>query len=139
MSYDESLRSISLNADSTVAVYTGVPGLPGSAVPNYGFQYRFVKITAAHQVGLVTTKASDVAVGVLQNKPQVVGQAATVGFAGVTNVMAGAAIPAGSPVTADANGRAIVGTVGTDKVYGVALAAAGVAGELLPVLLQTGI
>lgn len=138
MSYEESLRSISLNADSSVAVYTGVPGLAGSASPNYGFQYRFVKITAAHQVGLATTKASDIAVGVLQNKPQVVGQAATVGFAGVTNVMAGAAITAGSAVTCDANGRAITGTPGTDKCYGVALAAAGVAGELLPVLLRPG-
>lgn len=136
MSYEESLRSISLNADSSLAVYTGVPNTPGAANPNYGFQYRFVKVTAAHQVGLATTKASDYCVGVLQNKPQVSGQAATVGIRGVSNVMAGAAVPAGSPVTFDGNGRGIVGTVGTDKIVGVSLGAAGAANELFPVLLQ---
>jgi hypothetical protein len=136
MSYEESLRSISLNADSSLAVYTGVPNTPGAANPNYGLQYRFVKITAAHQVGLATTKATDLAVGVMQNKPQVVGQAATVGIAGVTNVMAGAAVAAGAAVTFDANGRGITGTVGTDKIVGIALGAAGAANELFPVQLR---
>jgi len=138
MAYEESLRSISLNADSSVAVYTGVPNTPGAANPNYGFQYRFVKVTGTHQVGLATTKATDVSVGVMQNKPQVTGQAATVGIRGVTNVMAGAAVAAGAAVTCDANGRGITGTVGTDKCYGIALAAASGANELFPVLLTIG-
>lgn len=136
MSYEESLRSISLNADSSLAVYTGVPNTPGSANPNYGFQYRAVKVTAAHQVGLATTKATDNVVGVMVNKPQVSGQAATVAVSGVCNVMAGAAVAAGSPVSFDGTGRGIVGTVGTDKIVGVALGAAGGANELFPVLLK---
>ena len=139
MSYEESLRSVSLNADASLAVYTGVPNLPGSASPNYGFQYRFVKITAAHQVGLATTKASDIAVGVMQNKPQVTGQAATVAIRGISNVMAGEAIAVGAAVTTDSTGRAITGTPGTDKCYGIALAAATAANTLVPVLLSTGI
>ena len=36
MSYEESLRSVSFNADSSLAVYTGVPNQPGSAKPHYG-------------------------------------------------------------------------------------------------------
>lgn len=139
MSYEESLRSVSLNADSSLAVYTGVPNTPGAATPNYGFQYRFVKITGAHQVGLATTKATDISVGVMQNKPQVTGQAATVAIRGISNLMAGAAIAAGAAVTCDSTGRAITGTPGTDKCYGIALAAATAANTLVPVLLSTGI
>lgn len=135
MSYDESLKSISLNADASLAVYTGVPGLPGSADPNYGQQYRFVKVTGLHQVGLCTA-ATDDAIGVMQNKPQVTGQAATVAIFGVSNVMSGAGgISAGDLVTADANGRA-VSTVTAADVMGIALGDASGANELVPVLLK---
>lgn len=138
MSYEESLRSVSLNADASLAVYTGVPNTPGAANPNYGFSYRFVKITGAHQVGLATTKATDLAVGVMQNKPQVTGQAATVGIRGISNVMAGAAVTVGSPVTTDGSGRGIIGVVGTDRIYGIAIAATTGANQLFPVLLTIG-
>lgn len=136
MAYEESLRSISLDADASLATYTGVPGTPGSAEPNYGKQYTFVKVTGAHQVGLVTAN-TDLAVGVLQNKPQVTGQAATVGYQGVSNVIAGAAVTAGDKVSSDATGRAITtpGT-GSPVVLGIALASATAAGQLIPVLLR---
>lgn len=134
MAYEESLRSISLNADSSLAVYTGVPGMPGSPSPNYGRQYRFVKVTGAHQVGLCTA-AADAVMGVMQNKPQVVGQAATVAIHGVSMMMAGAAFDAGAAVGPDSEGRAVgAGEEGTG--YGIALAAASQADELVPVLLQ---
>ena len=140
MAYEESLRSISLAADSSLAVYTGVPGLPGSASPNGGHLYTFVKVTGADTVGLATTKASDICAGVLQTKPQVVGQAATVAIRGVSAVVSGAgtasaAIVAGDPVTTDASGRAIKAT-GGDKVYGVALKGATIDGVLISVLLK---
>lgn len=134
MSYEESLKSISLNADASLAVYTGVPGLPGSPDPNYGNQYRFVKVTGIHQVGLATA-ATDNVVGVMQNKPQVTGQAATVAIFGVTNVMASAAITAGQLVTATADGRAVSTTTAAD-VMGVALGDAAGANNLFPVLLR---
>lgn len=136
MAYEESLRSISLGADSSLAGYTGVPGLPGSAAPNTGKQYRFVKVTGVKQVGLVTVN-SDVAVGVVQSKPQVTGAAATVAIRGVSFVVAGAAVTAGALVTADSTGRAIaLPSTGSPVTFGIALTTASAAGELISVLLK---
>lgn len=132
MSYEESLRSITLNADATLGVYTGVPGLPGSASPNSGNIFRFVKVTGANTVGLAG--AGQDAIGVVQNKPQGVDHAATVAIRGVSNVVVGAGgITAGTYVEADANGQAIAETTGA--ILGVALAD-GSAGEIVPVLLR---
>jgi len=132
MAYEESLRSISLDADASLAGYTGVPGTPGSAEPNYGKQYTFVKITGAHQVGLATA-ATDAVVGVLQNKPQRLGQAATVGIRGITNVIASAAINAGDLVTSTATGTAVQSATNT---LGIAITSAAGPGQLLSVLLR---
>lgn len=132
MAYEESLRSISLDADASIGIYTGVPGLPGSASPNKGKQYTFVKVTGKHTVGLATAP-TDAVVGILQNKPQQPGQAATVAISGVSNITAGAAVNAGDKLSTDAEGRAV--GAGTNAVLGIALAGAGV-DELLPVLLQ---
>lgn len=134
MAYDESLKSISLDADASIAGYTGVPGLPGSASPNSGKQFRFVKVTGAHQAGLATAAANEQVVGVLQNKPQHVGDAATVGIFGVSLVQAGGAVSPG-PVKSDANGQAVTATAGTDVVLGIALGSAA-SGSLVPVLLR---
>lgn len=131
MAYEESLRTISLNADASLAAYTGVPGMPGSPNPHWGRQYRFVQVTGANQVGLATGAEGQSVMGVMQNKPQVNGQAATVAIHGVSMVMAGAAFDAGDLVGPDSEGRAVSG--GT---VGIALAAAGQANELVPVLLQ---
>src|SRR4051812_17837649 len=137
MSYDETLKSVSLDADSSLAGYTGISGQPGAADPNYGKAlFRFVKLTAAHTVGRAAAN-TDVVIGVCQNKPQVVGQAATVAIFGITNVIAGAAVPAMSKVTADSQGRGIVDpATGGSKTYGIAIEAAAGAGHLFPVLLR---
>jgi len=132
MAYEESLRSISLDADASLAGYTGVPGTPGSAEPNYGKMYSFVKITGAHQVGLATA-ATDAVVGVLQNKPQRLGQAATVGIRGVTNVIASAAIAAGDGVTTTATGTAVTSA---SNVLGIAITSAAGPGQVISVLLR---
>lgn len=134
MSYEESVKSVSLDADASLGIYTGVPGQPGSATPNGGKQYCFVKLTGAHQVG-VATAAGDVVLGVLQNKPQTPGSAATVGFTGVTNVLSGAAIAAGASLVSDASGRAV--TVGGTPSGGkklIAIAPAAGANELIPAM-----
>ena len=137
MSYEESLRSISLNADSSLAGYTGVPNQPGSADPSFGKSlFRFVKITGERQVGR-TAAATDKAIGVAQNKPQVVGQAVTVGIRGVSNVLAGAVVAAGDLITTDADGRGIKApATGDPVIYGVALAPATAVNTLFPVLLR---
>lgn len=130
MAYEELLKSISLDADSSLGIYTGVPGMPGSAVPNSGKQYTLVKVTGEHQVGLATA-AGDVVVGVMQNKPQKAGAAATVAISGVTNLVAGAAVSAGASIVSDATGRGIpVGGTPSGGKKLIALTIAAGAGEL---------
>lgn len=131
MAYEESLRSISLDADASIGIFTGVPGTPGAANPNQGKQYLFVKITGERTVGL--SLAADRPLGVLQNKPQGVGHAATVGIYGVSKMVCGAGVPAGSRVQPDAAGAAVVASTGVAR--GTALAT-GATGAVIPVLLD---
>jgi Uncharacterized conserved protein (DUF2190) len=131
MAYEESLRSITLNADSSLGIYTGVPGQPGSPDPHGGKQYHFVKVTGVHQVGLAG--ATGAIVGVLQNKPQGTGHAATVGFHGVSKVVSDVAITAGDAIYASADGQAA--KTGTGPVCGIALSTTANPGELVNVLL----
>lgn len=131
MAYEESLRSITLNADSSLAVYTGPPGTPGAPNPHGGKQYHFVKVTGVHQVGIAD--ADDVVIGVLQNKPQNAGNAATVGIRGVSKVVADVAITAGANIKVSADGQAA--TAGAGPTVGVALTSTANAGELVSVLL----
>ena len=140
MAYDEAIRSITLDSDSTLAVYTGVPGLPGSADPNGGKQYCFVKVVGANTCGLAVGAANEIPIGVMQNKPQNTGMAATVAIRGVSKTIAGAAVTAGDPVKLDNAGRVVTATLPTDgtKVVGIALAAAGAANNVIPCLLMVG-
>ena len=131
MAYDESLRSITMKADSSVGIYTGVPGMPGSANPNAGKQYCFVKVTGVGIVGLGDATANSV--GVLQNKPQGVGHAATVGFHGVTRVVSDVAITAGDLIKVSADGQAA--KTGSGPTVGIALTTTAAAGDLVSVLL----
>ena len=138
MAFEEGLRSISLNADSTLAVYTSVPGQPGSADPNGGKQYRFVKVTGASQVGLADATANEIGVGVLQNKPQYTGQSATVAIRGVSKVQAGGNVNAGQAVKVKNTGEAVAATLPADAalVVGVAVTS-GADGQIISVLLKT--
>lgn len=131
--YDESLRSISLDSDASIGFYTGVPGMRGSLDPNGGKQFYFVDVTGEHICGLPSAAGAD-AIGVLQNKPQYAGDAATVGIRGVSLVVAGATLAAGNPVQSDANGAAIPAT-GSNKVLGKCIIG-GAAGTLAVVLLR---
>jgi len=132
MAYEESLRSITLNADSSLGIYTGVPGQPGSPDPHGGKQYHFVVITGVHQVGLAD--ADDTAVvGVMQNKPQGARQAATVAIAGVSKVVSDVAITAGDAIKVSADGQAA--KTGSGPTVGHALSTTANAGELVDVLL----
>lgn len=134
MAYEEILQSITLDADASIGIYTGVPGLLGGPANNSGLQYRFVKITGEHTAGLVTVPASDLPIGVLQNKPQNVGSAATVAVNGITKVEASGAIAAGAAVYADSSGRATT-TLG-GSILGYTIHSTANAGELATVLLR---
>lgn len=134
MAFEEALRSITLTSDNTLAVRTGVSGAPGSPVDNAGNQYRFVTIKGEHLAG--RADADDVVVGVLQNKPQVPNEAATVGIRGVTKLRAAGAIPAGSGVRAGADGRAVAGPAAGS--LGIAVTSATEADEIFSCLLRLG-
>ncbi|MCL6597950.1 MAG: DUF2190 family protein [Alicyclobacillus macrosporangiidus] len=76
-----------------------------------------------------------VAVGVLQNNPKA-GQTAAVRVAGVTYMVASAAVNAGQLVTTDANGQAKPAAAG-NHVVGIALDTVAAAGEVVSVLLKS--
>lgn len=140
MAYDESIRSITLDADSSLNVYTGVSGLPGSPADHGGHQYEFVKITGSRTCGLATAAANEIVVGVLQNKPQYVGNACTVAVSGVTQVRVGTGgLAAGNAVKVDSSGRGVAATLPTDAalVVGVCVIGATTADNIATVLLQT--
>lgn len=138
MAYTELLRSITLEADSSIAVYTGPPGVTGSADPNGGKQYYFVKATGAQTAGLAVAAANERVIGILQNKPQTVGEAATVAIDGVSLAEAGGTITAGTGVKVNASGKAVQWVAGTDDealCVGIAMTA-GVSGALMSVLIR---
>lgn len=99
-------------------------------------QFLFVKVTAGLSVNVVAA-STDAPVGVLQNKPTQ-GQTAEIISVGVTKVQAGAAIAAGAEVMANASGQAITAATTGNRINGIALEAAGGAGELIAVLLYNG-
>lgn len=128
------------NVSTTTYNDTGAD-TPSGALPtvnlsgsNAGKQFRFVKVTGLQAAGLAVGASNEVVAGVLQNKPQAVGAAATVGIRGVSMVMAGATFTGGEGVKTDSNGEAIVAAPGAAFV-GTALTA-GAAGDLISVLLH---
>lgn len=138
MSYDESLRSITLDADVSIGIFTGVPGLPGSLTPNSGKQFRWVKVTGPHIAGLCAAAANEIPLGVLQNKPQQVGDASTVGFTGVSFMEAGGTVTAGDGLKLDNTARPVRWVGGTDSrdlLVGVAITSAAV-GQLFSGLVR---
>lgn len=138
MSYQESLKKISLDADASIAGFTGISGMPGAASPNYGKMYSALKITGSHTVGLATSSDIKIKViGVLQNKPQKLGTAATVALrlaGGITNMIAGAGgVTAGDGIKLDVNGHGVTATPTTDDALVVGWAVeSGAASSAFP-------
>jgi hypothetical protein len=140
MTYQETLKNVSMNADSSIGAFTGIEGMPGAASPIYGKLYCAVKITGSKTVGLCTSSDRKIQmVGVLQNKPQKIGTGATVALrlaGGVTNFFAGAGgVSAGDGIKLDANGHGVTATPTTDDalVIGWAVTAA-VSGSVFPMM-----
>ena len=93
----------------------------------------FVEVTAAQTVN-VCNAITDVAVGVLRNKPDAAGKAAEVDILGTTKVIAGAAIAVGAKVAPTAAGKAQT-AVTTQYARAIALSAAGADGDEIEILL----
>lgn len=89
-----------------------IPGLKAGADLST-HQYKFVKLNANGQV-VICAAATDVPIGVLQNKPDASGKAAQVCCVGVTKVNSDAALTAGNLIGTSADGQADAKTAGTD-------------------------
>ena len=77
-------------------------------------QFYAVKLTGSRAVNLAST-GGEAIYGILQNKPAS-GQAADVGFLGVSKAIAGAAITAGAALMTDTSGRLITATSTNHRV-----------------------
>lgn len=118
MAFDNSVQSITLPAAADLSAQ----------------QYRCMQVNSSGQAAVANATA--LVAGILQNDPGAAGHPATVAYAGVSKAIAGAAITAGARVTADANGAVIPAVTAGDAVIGVALASAGAAGDIIPVLIN---
>lgn len=98
-----------------------------------GKQYHFVRYSAANKVDQASLATDSALVGVLQNKPKA-GEFATVAYAGLSKVVAGAAITAGDIITTNSSGRAATVASG-QMAAGRALEAAGADGDIITALL----
>lgn len=104
--------------------------------------YRVVKFGTAEGQVIQAAAAADACIGIASEIGQAtVGGRIDVTHEGVQEAEAGAAVARGALLMSDASGRVITGTAAAGTNYGVigrALAAAGAAGEIIPVLLAVG-
>lgn len=114
-------------------ILSAIPGLKAAADLS-AKQFHVVKITGDNLVNVAG--AGEHGCGILQNDPKLVGEAATVAFAGVSKAKAAGVITAGAKVASDGAG-AIVAAASGDHVIGVALEGAA-SGDVFSVLLQLG-
>ena len=95
-------------------------------------QYMFVKLNADNQV-ILCAAATDIPLGVLQNKPDASGKAAEVCCVGLTKLSSDEALTAGWLVGTSADGQAdrkIAGTDTTNYVVGHVVVGTGAAAGL---------
>lgn len=89
-------------------------------------QYHFVSVSSDGQID--PTGDGAIAVGVLQNAPSAVGDAAAVATAGSTKIAFGGTVANGAAVSSDAAGKAVTAATG-DIILGTA-ALGGASGEI---------
>jgi hypothetical protein len=100
-----------------------------------GNQFKGLKLSGAGAVD-ISSVAGTAIIGVLQNKP-LAGEAAEVMTAGITKAQADAAITVNAEVSVSADGQFKTAVSG-EVIVGVALEAAGAAGEIFALLLRNG-
>lgn len=99
-------------------------------------QYHILRYTAEGEVNIASNAAATAVlggIGVLQNKPAN-GQAATVGYFGESNVVAGGALTANTLISYNSSGRAAAAGSG-DIVVGRVLRAASQDGDQITALI----
>ena len=99
-------------------------------------QYRGVKVTGAQTCGVVAA-SSDVAVGVLVNKPNAAGKAAEIAtFGQIVKCEAQTNFNAGAVLMFHTDGRVLTAATAGNRRIGVALQGAGAAGDIVSVYLN---
>ena len=117
MAFEESVESITREAAADLSAK----------------QYFFMSIDSNGRIN--STGAGLQADGVLQNDPAALGRAGTLGFDGVSKVVAAAAIAKGALVASDASGKAVTAATG-NRVLGIALEAATANNDIIAVNLR---
>jgi hypothetical protein len=110
-----------------------IPGLVAGADLS-AQQFRVMKLTGNLTVGLAG--AGEKAIGILQNDPALVGEAASVAHAGVSKAVLGGVVAAGNKLASTAAGALVVADT-DDYVVAIALEA-GASGDVSNVLLEIG-
>lgn len=108
-------------------------GLVSGDIALSASQFRFVQMDTglAGAVARAATAGQRGLVGVIQDKPTLVGDPCLVVGGGITKVEAGVALTKGCAVMTDASGRAITAAASAaNHIYGYALEAASAAGSL---------
>lgn len=95
--------------------------------------YKFVKMSGGGITAVAA--ATDLGIGVLQDKPSAAGVAGSVMVDGITKVLASKAIAAGVPVYLAADGR-VTDTAAANKAVGMSLTAVAAADKIITVLLK---
>lgn len=98
-------------------------------------QYRFVVKDASTNNQWTAAGANALAPAVQRNAPDAAGRVLELQVAGVAKVEAGASITVGDYIATDSSARAVTAPGSGNPRIGIALEAAGGAGELIPVLL----
>lgn len=106
-------------------------GVAGEALTSA--KYHAVQLDASGNIE-IGEGATDLLVGVLQNKPAS-GGAALYRFAGTTKMVAGGAVSIGDWVTSKSDGRALTTTTDKDVIIGRAMEAAAADGDIIEVQL----
>jgi len=116
-----------------------IPGLQitlEAAADLSAHQYKFVKLDSNGRAAAIAA-ATDIPVGILQDKPSALGRQCTVMVDGISKVQADAALTPGLQIGTSADGQADAKTVTTDAteyVVGQVLLGAGAADGIATVL-----
>lgn len=102
-------------------------------------QFYFMKMSGTGQQVTTCTAATDIPVGVLQNKPAAAGRAAKLVVCGPTKISADAALTVGTLIGTSADGQADPKTAGTDTteyICGQVIELAGAAGDIVEAIIN---
>jgi hypothetical protein len=98
------------------------------------YQYHAVVLSAANTVTVAGANA--IVIGILQNKPDAAGEAATVRMVGESKMVAGERMDLGTMITSKSDGHGERADANAEHCYAIALESCSSDGEIVSVLLN---